>query len=425
MATSAVDQKILGRVARSAARSSPTLSSSLYQILGLSVILSDELFVARRRTRLDPTANSPTLLLYHHVLWLSREGLQIAESLVFPHTQSGQFGFESQVLCAKLRASIYHVFCLYHNRPPIAHVPSSPTFANQSRYSPSASPTPRRAATLRDPIPSMNSETSYVTNPYAGPSHSPPVSMPSASEPHHQMQIPAYPPGLAPHPIEVPLSSSFILPSRDFVPLAQAAFSSCYALAQSLLPGLHPLRLSVALEYAAFLWDCVHKFDSCRRLAREAAKAAWADPAQLSDAEFEDSAKLVGVLDKMALRGSPTPNRRRYRNEAIRGQQELSSDEETVQGAETKKKEIEAIGEYNSLGVKEGDEGLGVPTTGPGRVAAQSPAQHSDTSTEDMRPLLARGSSLSAARPSTRGKERETSSEGAFLRQRGLHTRES
>lgn len=79
MASSAVDQKFLGQFAKNIATDNPLLSSMLYKILGLSVILSRQLIKARRERRLDPTRETKSLELYFHIIWLSREGLVLLE----------------------------------------------------------------------------------------------------------------------------------------------------------------------------------------------------------------------------------------------------------------------------------------------------------------------------------------------------------
>jgi len=73
MATSDQDQKILGRLAKQTERSNPYLSDALYQILGLSVLLSRRLIRARKLRKLDPSRDTPSLASYQHILWISRE----------------------------------------------------------------------------------------------------------------------------------------------------------------------------------------------------------------------------------------------------------------------------------------------------------------------------------------------------------------
>jgi hypothetical protein len=309
MASSDVDQKFLGRLANQAHDANPLLSASLYQILGLSLILSRKLFRARKLRKLDTSRDTKSLALYQHILWLSREGLSILELYILPYAQDNQQGPECQVLSVKLRASFYHIFCLFHNQPPVSNIQTfdaraaaapplpqhlSPRQGNgQSRLAPNSPSATRRGKqpTLREPIESITSETSFLTNPYAAGG---PVGTPS---PH-----PPAPPGL--NPIPIPQPSSFILPPLNFLPLAGAHFITASAYATSRLPGSHPLRLSVALEHAAFLWDCQHDHDAARRMARRAIKDVYRAQEVMDDAEFEDAAELVGVLGRMMKRKS-------------------------------------------------------------------------------------------------------------------------
>ncbi|KAK5154672.1 hypothetical protein LTR04_005932 [Oleoguttula sp. CCFEE 6159] len=330
MANSDVDQKILGRLAELTSISNPLLSSCLHQVLGLSVLLSRKLFRARKLRKLDTSRDTKSLSLYHHIIWLSREGLSIVEVYVLPYTQDGQQGPECQIMAAKLRASFYHVFCLFHNHPPISQlgIPSFDSFglarpltprANNGqtkRQSPGrdANMTPRaRKSALRDAIPSMTSEASYITNPYAvgGPVASPPPTYPPPPPPPEGQQkqfsppTSSHPPGLAPVVVPASLAStSFLLPPLNFVPRTTTYFQTACALAQALLPGSHPLRLSVALEQSAFLWDCARDYDRARRSARQAIKDVYEAPEGMNDAEFEDAAALVGALGAIVKRST-------------------------------------------------------------------------------------------------------------------------
>ncbi|KAF1915079.1 hypothetical protein BDU57DRAFT_407763, partial [Ampelomyces quisqualis] len=313
MASLDFDQKILGRIAKQTADSNPFLSGALYQILGLSVLLARRLIRARKLRKLDTSRDTPSLAAYQHILWMSREGLSILELYVLPYAQDDQHGPECRVLSVKLRASFYHVFCLFHNQPPVTTtnmmstdprapgappLPLSPKGGNGGRRPdpPGLSPPSKRAGkqpTLREPIDSIVSETSFVTNPYAAGG---PVGTPSPAPPINA------PPGLSPVPIPQP--SSFILPPLNFVPLASGYFATATSYATQFLHGSHPLRLSVALEHSAFLWDCVHDHDGSRRVARRAIKDVYRAKEDLDDTEFEDAAELVGILGRMMKRKS-------------------------------------------------------------------------------------------------------------------------
>jgi hypothetical protein len=106
------------------------------------------------------------------------------------------------------------------------------------------------------------------------------------------------------NPIPIPQPSSFILPPLNFIPLAGGYFTTATMYATNFLPGSHPLRLSVALEHSAFLWDCVHDHEGSRRLARRAIKDVYRAQEAMEDSEFEAAAELVGILGRMMKRKS-------------------------------------------------------------------------------------------------------------------------
>ncbi|KAF2706771.1 14-3-3 protein, partial [Pleomassaria siparia CBS 279.74] len=303
MASLDFDQKFLGRIAKQTAASNPLLSSSLYQILGLSVLLGRRLVRARKLRKLDTSRDTPSLLSYQHILWISREGLSILELYVLPYAQDNQHGPECRVLSVKLRASFYHIFCLFHNQPPVTAT-NMPTTDSRATLAPPLPVSPRKndlsppskrtgkQPMLREPIDSITSETSFLTNPYSAGG---PVGTPSPG-PRNA------PPGL--NPVPIPQPSSFILPPLNFVPLASGYFTTATAYATEFLPGSHPLRLSVALEHSAFLWDCLHDHEGSRRVARRAIKDVYRAQEAMDDTEFEDAAELVGILGRMMKRKS-------------------------------------------------------------------------------------------------------------------------
>lgn len=291
MASSEVDQKALGNFAAATSFDTPFLSAMLYRVLGLSVMLSKKLLRARKLRRLDTTRETKSLQLYHHIIWLSREGLLILEEFVLPLVQ----GYvELKVLTHKLRASFYHIFVLFHNQPAI--------------HSPGIISLPNGTALPNG----VCQEPSHSKEPYSRFSFNPtPEVLPTPSE---RKPLPngvplgstkQYPPGLG--PVQPPKSaSSYLLPSMDYMPSATACFNHAAALAEKLLPGSHPLRLSVNLEYAAYLYDCHHNPTACRRLAKKAIADVYNAQEAMDDESFEDAAEIVGILGKMIKRGGKT-----------------------------------------------------------------------------------------------------------------------
>ena len=271
MASSEVDQKFLGRFAKATDRSYPYLSSKLYRVLGLSVILSKKLVRARRLRRLDTTRDTKSLQLYHHIIFLSREGLYILEEYILPMVENTRT-HALKVLCNKLRASFYHIYVLFHNEPSInqAAIPSyTPTSAEKGKgavYRNSIRPSP--------PLP----EGGPVQN------------------------IGPLPPGLTPVSIPKP-SASFLLPALNYIPRASECFEHACKLADSHLSGSHPVRLSAKTEYAAYLYDCLHDGEASRKLAQVAIRDVYNAQEGMDDEMFEDAAELVGILGKMMRRG--------------------------------------------------------------------------------------------------------------------------
>lgn len=271
MASSEVDQKFLGRFAKATDRSYPYLSSKLYKVLGLSVILSKKLVRARRLRRLDTTRDTKSLQLYHHIIFLSREGLYIIEEYVLPMVENTRT-HALKVLSHKLRASFYHIYVLFHNEPSITQtaIPSyTPTAAEKGK-----APVYRNSMRPSPPLPE------------GGP----------------VLNIGTLPPGLTPVSVPKP-SASFLLPAQNYIPRASECFDYTCKLADTFLSGSHPVRLSVKTEYAAYLYDCLHDGEGSRRLAQAAIKDVYNAQEGMDDDMFEDAAELVGILGKMMKRG--------------------------------------------------------------------------------------------------------------------------
>jgi hypothetical protein len=284
MASSEVDQKFLGQFAKNIANDNALLSSMLFKILGLSVVLSKQLIRARKLRKLDPTRATKSLNLYLHIIWLAREGLVIVEQYVLPMVASFS---ELKVLSYKLRASFYHIFVLFHNEPSV-NFPKVVT-------TPPGLASPRVAKVDKGKAPDRGSP--------------PPESGRNSVQPSHPLE--GGPVGGVRLPGVEPKSpaASFLLPVRDYIPTALAAFEEASTLAERLLWGSHPLRLSVKLEFSAFLYDCMHDGDASRKLAKTTIAEVYNAQEPMDDDMFEDAAELVGVLGRMMKRGlgSGTP----------------------------------------------------------------------------------------------------------------------
>ncbi|RAK97085.1 protein erg27 [Aspergillus ibericus CBS 121593] len=288
MASSEVDQKALGNFAAITSLEHPFLSAMLYKILGLSVMLSKKLLRARRLRRLDPTRETKSLHLYYHIIWLSREGLLILEEVVLPMVEEYM---ELKILAYKLRASFYHIFVLFHNQPAV-HSPGIVSL-------PSSTPVSNGITEAESPKDS-SSRFSFQAKPDVIT-----VSGKPSSDDAPRAKVTQAPPGFA--PVQPPKSiSAFLLPALDYTPTATACFNHAAALAERFLPGSHPLRLSIKLEFAAYLYDCLHDANACRRLAKQAIADVYNAQEGMDDESFEDAAEIVGILGKMVKRGRKT-----------------------------------------------------------------------------------------------------------------------
>lgn len=75
------------------------------------------------------------------------------------------------------------------------------------------------------------------------------------------------------------MSATYLLPLLDYRPAATTAFKEADVLAERLLPGSHPVRLSVKVEYVAYLYDCVRDREGSRKLARKAVREVYEETA--------------------------------------------------------------------------------------------------------------------------------------------------
>ncbi|KAI1135691.1 14-3-3 protein [Hypoxylon sp. FL0543] len=290
MASSEVDQKFLGRLAKAVEPNNALLASMLFKILGLSINVAGQLVKAKKQRRLDTTRMTQSLELYFHIIWLSREGLVMLEQYVLPMV--GDY-VELKVLAYKLRASFYHIFVLFHNNPPVSPM--------------GIATTPEAAATATMPLRVDKGkgvdrgETTFIPHEFSRSSVQPthPVEQgapmpPPGFEAHAQVQPPAVTPEAA---------AAFLLPYVDYLPTAHQYFREACQLADSLLWGSHSLRLSVKTEYAAFLYDCVHDREGSRKLAKDTIAEVYEASEGMDDDMFNDACELVTVLGKMMKRG--------------------------------------------------------------------------------------------------------------------------
>jgi hypothetical protein len=98
-------------------------------------------------------------------------------------------------------------------------------------------------------------------------------------------------------------TATFLLQLQDYTPFATQAFREANELAEGLLPGSHPVRLSVKVEYVAYVYDCLHEAEASRRMAKMAIRQVYEAQEGMDDDSFEDAAEMVGILGRMMKRG--------------------------------------------------------------------------------------------------------------------------
>lgn len=297
MASSVVDRKFLGKLAKEQEQDNPLLASILFKLLGLSSQLSEHLVKARKQRKFEPERATESQNLYNHIVWLAREGLVMLENYVLPMvTNSGVL----KVLAYKLRASLYHIVVLFHNQPPVeAHFISTSEITGST---PGKADKGKGIATDAD---------------WYGPDQ--PVQRQTA--PFEGGPV-APPPGFGP---EAP--AAFLLPTGDYLPTAHRYFKEAVTLADKILWGSHSLRLSIKTEYSAFLYECVHDEDASRRLARKTINEVYEATEGIDNDMFQDACELVTVLGRMMKRGQPPSARSKASSPAtVRdAQQQLES----------------------------------------------------------------------------------------------------
>ncbi|KAF1730966.1 hypothetical protein CRV24_009037 [Beauveria bassiana] len=278
MASSEVDQKFLGRLARAVEQDNPLLSSMLFKILGLSLNLAEQLVAVKKQRKPTPVTSPLFLRRILHILWLSREGLVMLQQYVIPMV--GNY-VELKVLAYKLRASFHHIFVLFH--PSVSTIGSWTPEAISAAFAPIYKDGHGLLGVDGDPI--SRSSSVQPTHALEGGPVGPP--------PGFETQVALLPP-------------SFLLPEKDYLPTAQQYFQEAMDLADQLLWGSHSLRLSVKTEYAAFLYECVHDPESSRQLAKKTVSEVYDATEGMDDDMFRDACELVTVLGKMMRRGLGT-----------------------------------------------------------------------------------------------------------------------
>ncbi|CAG8976151.1 hypothetical protein HYALB_00010020 [Hymenoscyphus albidus] len=281
MAQGEVDLKFLSQFAENVKYDHPSLSKNLSTILGNLTMMSELVIRARKSRRLDTTRDTKSVDLYCRIIWYAREGLQIVEHIILPMVaNSGPL----KVLSYKIRASYYHLYVLFNNNPQITL-----KAAHKEVHTPPGLKSSRDKG--KAPERSMGYDSQFAGDD---------VFRPSSVQPTNPLEggpvggVGPRPPGIA---------TNFLVPSIDYRSIALQCFQEANILAEKLLWGSHPLRVSVRLEYTAFLYDCLHEKESSRHLAKATISEVYNAPQGMDDDMFQDTALLVGILGKMMKRG--------------------------------------------------------------------------------------------------------------------------
>jgi hypothetical protein len=307
MALSIVDRKVLANLITYYVSDNKMVVEQLRTVLGISVMLAEKLDRAERLRDFDISRETRSLDLYQELLFLAKEGLALTEVCIQPFCGVSAQG-TYQVMALKLRASFHHVFCLYHNTPPVRLLrPKKKQKATPFGTYYMASRKDQDFNLSKSPVPSIKS---FVTNPYAANGQAPPVlaHVPDEDPPQITLQsytAPTRPPGLESNTsvfYDPPVSAStFLMPPLDYTPETRRLFEQAARLAEELLPPAHPLALSLALERATFLMDCLSDYEKSLKVVKKAARAAWFTR-NTRHPSWEDAMSILHEMSKILIR---------------------------------------------------------------------------------------------------------------------------
>ncbi|KEQ64607.1 uncharacterized protein M437DRAFT_12263, partial [Aureobasidium melanogenum CBS 110374] len=211
MALTQIDRKVLAHSINYYVSKNNTVVENLRTVLGISVMLEEKLAYVHDLRVLNIDLGVKSLDPYRELIFLAKEGLALTEVFIAPYCGESADAVY-QVMALKLRASFHHIFCQYHNTPP------------------------PRTAPVHPPGFYLNTGVGYE----------PPVS-----------------------------ASTFLMPALDYTPETKRLFEVAVKCAEEKLHPAHPLVLSLALEQATFLMDCLADYDKSFKVVKKAARAAY------------------------------------------------------------------------------------------------------------------------------------------------------
>ncbi|CAD0097405.1 unnamed protein product [Aureobasidium mustum] len=292
MALSQIERQVLSHSINCYVSENKIVVENLTTVLGLSLRLEEKLSEVRELRILDMPYGPRSLDPYRELIFLAKEGLALTEVYIAPYCGPSADGVY-QVMALKFRATFHHIFCQYHNTPPVRLLRQKKA-GGLSAFSAYylASRQDQDFELAASPAPSVQS---FVTNPYA-PNAQAPVNDPSQTKPQSRT-TPKHPPGINPDVVlqyEPPVSAStFLMPALDYTPETKRLFELATKCAEENLDPAHPLVLSLALERATFLIDCLADYEKAFKVVQKAARAAALRKKEVTEFNWADDVDIL------------------------------------------------------------------------------------------------------------------------------------
>lgn len=302
MALTEIDRKVLAHSINYYVSENQVVVENLRRVLGISVMLEEKISDIQALRLFNIPLGARPVDAYRELLFLTKEGLALTEVFIAPYCGESADGVY-QVMALKLRASFHHIFCQYHNTPPVRLLRQKKAeglSAFSAYYL--ASRQDQNFDLAASPVPSVQS---FVTNPYAANVQAPPVlaHLPAKDQPRTAS---AYPPGLNANSLieyEPPVAAStFLMPALDYTPETKRLFELAAKSAEENLHPAHPLVLSLALEQATFLMNCLAEYEKAFKVIKRAVRAAYLVRKEVTEANWHDDVKIMHDMTDVVSR---------------------------------------------------------------------------------------------------------------------------
>lgn len=302
MALAEIDRKVLAHLINYYVSENRVVVENLRRVLGISVMLEEKLSDIQELRLFRIPLGARPVDAYRELLFLAKEGLALTEVFIAPHCGENADGVY-QVMALKLRASFHHIFCQYHNTPPVRQLRQKKVegLSALSAYY-LASRQDQNFELAASPVPSVQS---FVTNPYAANVQAPPIlaHVPADAQPR---TAPIYPPGLSAGTVNeygFPVAAStFLMPALDYTPETKRLFELATKRAEITLHPAHPLVLSLALEQATFLMNCLGEYEKAFKVIKRAARTAYLVRKEVTKANWDDDIKIMNDMTDVLSR---------------------------------------------------------------------------------------------------------------------------